>query len=452
MAKVDSAVMRWHATWPRIATNLAAALLSVMLATPSTSRAETGSLPLITIPPAPVPPPPASRSVTSTPAAIAPAPESLLPTAVQILRDSAGSGIAMYGVLTGKAASATAVTLAIFANSGAFDPTPTPQLVVADEGDRHAQALFTATVRGVPAIGITVVALSDTGGDVTALYDLADNRFVKSFRRMQLTLKEDWGLQTVILSPLHLADGSEIGLPPGWRVTAQGASSVDLQGPRGEFISLGTAFPVYAGDTGSGDVLLEAPCCDPRQAFETLYPKIAAAAQRRGFPSQELTSIVESTTDPARYSGQGALILSNLRIDGVDYSYFAAVNAVAGLADPWTLTLSGAMAPRAIFAVEFPMLMQIWNSYGAVHPGFGLNLQLPEAISGMDATEAMLTAAVTRRETVDYNADPAWDDMIAAMTTAAPARYDDSMAQPLVDKISADTGLQWRIVPLSELR
>ena len=357
----------------------------------------------------------------------------------------------MYGALTGKATSATGVTLAIFTNSGAFDPTPAPQLVLADQDDRHAQALFTATVQGVPVIGITAVALSDTSGDVTVFYDAA-NVFAKSFLRMQQTLKDDWGLQTVMLSPLHLDDGSEIGLPPGWRVTAQGANSVDLQGPQGEFIALGATMLVHAGDTGTGGLLPEAPCCDPRNAFETLFPNIAAAAQRRGLPAQELTGIVEVKLEQARSSGQGALILSNLRVGGEDYTYFAAADAVASFADPWTFTLSGVMAPQAIFATEFPTLMQIWNSYRAVHPGFGLNLWLPDAVLGMGATQAMLNAAITRRETTDYNANAAWDQIIVAITKAEPAQIDNSLAQPLADKLSSSTGRPWRILPATELR
>jgi hypothetical protein len=303
----------------------------------------------------------------------------------------------------------------------------------------------------VPVIGVAVAALGHKGGDVTMFYDGAAG-FAASFSRMQRTFTEDRGVQTVILSPVHLVDGSTIGLPPGWYVMNQGADSVDLQGPQGEFISLGAALPVHSGDTGTGGALTEAPCCDPRKAFETLFPKIAAAAQRRGFPPQELTGIVEVKTDEERNSGQGALILANLQVGDEAYTYFGAANAVAGFADPWTLTLSGTMAPQPIFAAEFPMLMQIWNSYRAVHPDFGPNLVLPDAVRGMDATEAMLNAAITRRETLGHNANAAWDQVIYAMTRTGPARFDDALAQPLVDKISVDTGQPWHIVSPAEYR
>ena len=247
----------------RVGALICAAVLLGMPGIAGVWQAAQAASPPIVIPPAtqiapPVIPPPPTASPptapTPSPAAasgIEPAPRALLPTHVQVLRDSRGSGLAMYGALAGKADSASAVTLAIFANSEAFDPIPAVQLMVADEDDRQAQALFTATVRGVPVIGVAVAALSPAGGDVTVLYDNADG-FALSFPRMQQALKDDGGLQTVMLSPIHLDDGGTIGLPPGWRVMTQGADSVDLQGPQGEFVSLGDALPVYTGDTTTG--------------------------------------------------------------------------------------------------------------------------------------------------------------------------------------------------------
>ena len=447
MERGVSAATRWIAN-----IFVVSAVLVLAVAAPSEVSAQASGSPLIKIPPAKLPPLAAAPSTAPAAApTIALAPRALLPTHVQILRDPQGTAMAMYGTLTGEAASATGVVLSTFANSAAFDPTPSVKLMLADESDRQAQALFTATVRGVPVLGVAVAALGDKGGDVTVFYDIAD-AFAASFSRMQRTLKEDGGVQTVILSPVQLGDGSTIGLPTGWYVTNQGADSVDLRGPQGEFISLGAAMPVYAGDTGTGGFAMEAPCCEPRKAFETLFPKIAAAMQRRGFPPQELTGIVEVKTDEERNSGQGALILANLQVGGEAYTYFAAANAVASFADPWTLTLSGAMAPQSIFAAEFPMLMQIWNSYRAVHPDFGLNLALPDAVSGMDSTDSMLNAAITRRETLGYNASAGWDQVIYAMTRTEPAHFDEALAQPLVDNISVDTGRPWHIVPPAEYR
>ena len=99
----------------------------MLLGLAETGAAETNGGPLIRIPPARVPPlaaAPAANPAANpvAPGKIAPAARSLLPTDVQVLRDSRGAGLAMYGALTGKAGSAIGVVLAVFACSGAFDP------------------------------------------------------------------------------------------------------------------------------------------------------------------------------------------------------------------------------------------------------------------------------------------------------------------------------------------
>ena len=167
----------------------AAAAPAVFLAAAVASNAQSSSTSPIRIPPA--------QLLSSRPAflpspatVITPEPRALLPSEVQVLRDSQGTGVAMYGALNGKAASATGVVLAVFANSGAFDPIPAPHLVLADQDDRRAQALFTASLHGAPAIGLAVVALNDTGGDVTVFYDSAD-AFALSFPRLRQTLAQD---------------------------------------------------------------------------------------------------------------------------------------------------------------------------------------------------------------------------------------------------------------------
>jgi hypothetical protein len=375
-----------------------------------------------------------------------PAPRALLPTAVQVLRDSQGAGLAMYGTLTGKAASAAAVLLAIFANSEAFDPTPTLLLVLADDSDRHAQALFTATVHGARVIGIAVAALGDNGGDVTVFYDDGD-AFTASFPRMQQALAQSGGVGTVVLSPLRLSDGKEIGLPVGWRVIGEGADTVDLQGPRGESISLAKTLPVYTSETGPSGAVPQVTCCDPRQAFETLYPQIAAAEQRTGFPPQTLGDIVESQPAPAEAHGKAAFILGNLRISGSDYAYLALAEATPGFTDPWTFTLSATMAPQPIFATELPTMLQIWKSYRGAASVFGDDMW--RALQNMSATQEMLKSAITTRETADYNADAAWSEGIAAVAAAKGGQtaIGDALAQSLAEKLAGDTGRPWRIVP-----
>ncbi|HYM72168.1 MAG TPA: hypothetical protein VET89_04240 [Stellaceae bacterium] len=427
----------------RIGAALAAALL---LAMPASAQLRTQRQPLVTIPPAPD----AGRPVTATaamPAAIEPAPRTLLPSRVQILRDTQGTGIVMYGALAGKAGSALAVLAGIFAYSQAFDPTPTLQLVLADRDDQRVQALFTGTAQGSPVIGIAVVALSDNGGDVSVFYDHAAS-FPAAFARMQQTLARSAGTGTVPLAPLRLADGSDIGIPQGWRVIGQGAGLVDLIGPLGQVVALGTAMPVYGPGDGSPPQLL---CCDPLPALPAIYPQIAAIGQRLGLPTQQLTGIAGSQPAPAPSGGEAAFVLADLSVGGRPYSYFAEVSAVAGFSEPWTLYLSGVMAPQADFAREFPTLLRIWGSHSANPAGFADTLQ--QAALGIDGTAQILTSTITKRETADYNANEGWAKIIGEVTRAeSRARIDDALTQPLVDRLTKDTGRTWRVVPPTELR
>lgn len=165
-----------------IAVAAAAAAGAVM---PAAARIATMTPTLITIPPAKLsqrPEAPASVETASPP--MAPA---LLPAELRILHDPQGSGLALYGALTGNAGSATGALLAMFAHSETFDPTPVSQLLLADQDDRRAQALFTAVAHGAPVIGIAVAVLDDPGGGVALLYDDAGD-FPSSFPRLRQAL------------------------------------------------------------------------------------------------------------------------------------------------------------------------------------------------------------------------------------------------------------------------
>ena len=431
-----------------------AGMLTAIVSGPGNSQADNTGTPLITIPPAKGVAPPAAptSAVDASAPTIEPVPRALLPTQVQILHDSPGAGIAMYGALSGKAASATGAVLAIFANSGAFDSMPSAQLMLADQNDQRAQAMFTAMVQGAPVIGIAIAALTDAGGDVTVFYDAAGS-FAASFPRMQQALAQSGGVGTVVLSPLHLGDGKEISIPTGWRVVAEGVSTVDLQGPEGEFMSLDRTMPVYAGDAElGGGPLLRGPCCDPSQAFGTLFSQIAAGEQRAGLPQRQLTGIIASQPVALPSGGKGAFILSSSRRGTEDYTGLMLAEAVAGFTDPWTFTLSSAMAPQAIFAAKLPALLQIWKSYRGSQPVFDAGLW--QALQGMSAMQPMLKPAIAARETTEYNADAGWAPLIASVAVAkdTPNQVDNAIAQKLVQQLSSDTGRPWRVVPPMEFQ
>jgi hypothetical protein len=446
MARGISAGVRWRTV--RRITNIVGPVLGLItiLAAPVEPSAQTGGQPLIKIPPAQLPPVAAATpSPPAAPPSTQPAPRALLPTHVQILHDSQGAGLALYGALTGKADSAAGVILAIFANSEAFDPSPSVKLLIANEADRRAQALFIATIKGVPVTGIAVAALSDSGGDVTVFYD-ATGAFAASFIRMREALAQSDGVGMAEMSSLRLGDGSTVSIPPGWEATTQGVGSVTLQGRQGEVISLGAAYPVYANSDKASIHVLQTPCCDPVNAFATLYPQIIAAP-RPGVPPQEAGSIIESQAITGQADDNAALILSHVRVSGDDYAYLARAEAVAGFTDPWVFRLSGVMAPQPVFTAELPTLLQIWKSYSGDRPR--IDDTLPRALGDMNTTQEMLKLSITARETTDYNADPGWDPVIAAL---ADGKFDPSLAQSLAARIGGDTNRPWRIVSQTEAK
>lgn len=405
--------------------------------------------PATQITPAPTPPPPAenqaapNQAATAPATGIAPAPRGLLPTSIQTVRDPEGAGIVMYGQLTGKADSALAVAAAVFAYSQAFDPIPAALLAVTDKSDRSAQVLFAATVRGATVLGIVVVGLSDTDGDVSVFYDYQD-AFVASFPRLQQALGP--GLPDTGLTQLHLADGSQISIAPGWRLLGQGKEVVDLAGGQDEFMSLGDTIPVYAAPTPLAGSVARGPCCDPVAALQAAFPQIAANMQRRGMPPLLLSDISGSAAMPVVPGGQAALVLATTSADGRSYSYLALVEAIDGFTDPWTLRLSSVAAPQPVFAAELPTMSAMWNSYSA-NPQ-GLPDRLKAAAQNIEALKPMLRQPI---DATQYRADGGWNNVIQAVVTrqGAPGSnpIDDSTARNLVDRLEKDTGGPWHVAP-----
>jgi hypothetical protein len=424
--------------------------LSTLLALALPAAAPAQNRP-ITIPPATqiTPPvqPPASPVPAPALAGIAPAPRALLPTGVEIVRDPLGAGIVMFGQLTGKADSALAVVSAIFAYSQAFDPIPAPLLAVADKNDHSAQVLFAATVHGATILGVAVVALSDSGGNVSVFYDYPGS-FPASFPRLQQALAP--GGASAGLISLPLADGTTIGIAPGWRVTGQGKGVVDLAGTQGELMTLGDTIPVYDGPTPLAGSVAQGQCCDPEAALRAAFTGDAAAAQRRGSQPQLLTGIVVSAEAPPPTGGQAAFILANLSVGGSSYSYLALAEAIGGFTNPWTLRLSGVMAPQPVFAAELPALLQIWGSYSGNPQGFAEHLN--QAAQSIDALRPMLPSPVSATPTTVYRADGGWNNVIDTVVThpgaAGSNPVDEATTRTLLDRLAKDSGGPWHAAPL----
>jgi hypothetical protein len=234
-------------------------------------------------------------------------------------------------------------------------------------------------------------------------------------------------------------------------VIGQGEGSVDLAGPQGEFLSLGDTIPVYAGTTSLAGYAAQGPCCDPVAALRAVFPQLAASAQRRGFPPQQLTGIVDAAGISAPTGGQGAVILATVSVGGRAYAYLARADAIGGFTDPWTFRLSAIMAPQPVFSAEIPALLQIWGSYSANPPGF--TQQLQDAAQGIDALKPMLQPAAPAHATTGFNASGGWDQVIPLVATSMGASgIAAATTEKLTARLANDTGRPWHLVPADELK
>jgi hypothetical protein len=250
-----------------------------------------------------------------------------------------------------------------------------------------------------------------------------------------------------VLTPLQLVDGGAIDVPPGWQVTAQGAGNVTLSGPQGELMSLGATLSVYA-ETGGGSHQPRGQCCDPVDAFATIYPQLAAVDGRSGAGPREPGDILDSAPVTSATADNGAFILSNLRVGGAAYLYLAQGEATAGFIDPWTFKLSGVMAPQAIFAAELPTLVRVWKSYSGAGSGFADKVE--RVLQNMSLTKDMLRATIAARQTAEYNAAALWSEAIAALGKTRDGEIDGELAVLLAKRLSADTNRPWRVVAQTE--
>lgn len=385
---------------------------------------------------------------------VRPADLSVLPQKFQIVfRDPESGGYALYGTLNDGAISAQSVLVTFLQLQGSrsqhplrlFDGPLHPRAVVADRADKNLQAFFSGTRNRTPVLGL--ISLSVAGkGSLTLLFDRADV-FANSFGRLRQGLGEaaEREVETP-LYPLTLADGSRISLPQGWNVTGVHSGSVDLAGPNGEGMSLGAATSVYqyVPPYMPQNYVMQAPCCDPVRAFLVLSRGLAPGAQ-----------IVESQPTPWP-NGQAAYLLFATPKFGRSYLNYWLVVAMPGYSDPWTLYISGFSAPEPVFRQEFPMMLRIWGSY-SVNPAVFAE-RLEHAARAMKATNEMMQETMANASRIQNSCNEGWDQVIRGVESLENGRTGErlpevanSLAQPMADALSRETGDPWGIVPASEL-
>jgi len=246
-----------------------------------------------------------------------------------------------------------------------------------------------------------------------------------------------------------LADGSTIGLPARWVVTAQHAGSLDARGPRGEGLSLGAALSVYS-PPGPPPLLnyrpAVAPCCDPVRATVVLAPQIAAMARAAGQSAADLRQVLEAQP-VAVPRAQAAYLLSELDMQGhriLHYSYVLCAPTGMG---QWMYYISEVGAPESVFRDEFPLLIAIWKSW-SVNPEVEQQ-RLQHAIEANKEASNIYQSAMQHSRDAHQKAACATDDLVRGQIEIVNPRTGKHRKVPN-DTANRWIDAGWEYVPASQ--
>ena len=246
-----------------------------------------------------------------------------------------------------------------------------------------------------------------------------------------------------------LADGSTIGLPPRWVVTAQHPGSLDIKGPRGEGLSLGAALPVY-NPPGPAPILnyrpMVAPCCDPVRATVALFPQIANMARAARQPAADLRRVLDAQRIPIS-GGQAAYLLTELEMQGHPILHYSYVLCAPTGMDQWMFYISEVGAPEPVFRDEFPLLIAIWKSW-SVNPAVEQQ-RLQHAIEANKEAWNIYQSATQHSREAHQKAACGTDDLVRGQIEIVYPRTGEHKKVPN-DTAERWIAAGWEYVPASQ--
>jgi hypothetical protein len=256
-------------------------------------------------------------------ASAAPLPDRAPPAGFTSFNGAAG-GRTLAGTFSGNARSAAAVLGGMLRILGGyFDGAPALSGAVGDPADRGIMAFFDAQLQGTPVRGATLVQLNDDGGGgVAVLFDRPAD-IGRSFGAM---VRQLGGVRVpggeasrpVTLPQQTTPDGkAAIGVPPGWRITGWGTGAVDVAGPQGQLVDVGTDIEV----------------------------------------------LERHPTAPPTGAGQAAYLFARSRIGGRPHYHFALVNTAPIDPGSWTYYYSTVGAPDGVFQRDFALMLDVCRSW-----------------------------------------------------------------------------------------
>ena len=253
------------------------------------------------------------------------------------------------------------------------------------------------------------------------------------------------------LQPVQLGDGSTISLPAGWQVVAVHPGSVDVQGPRGEALSLGNSMAVYTSLPFYNRDLTPpvASCCDAMRSAAELFPQIEYGLRKTGTPAAHVRRIIEAQETPW-HRGRASYILIESELNGQTLLGFGLVADMPTGGNQFAFYISIVSAPEAVFRQEFGLLLDIWKSY-SVSAGV-LQGRLDQAARSMQQTWDILRGTASNQQRVANQCANGQDDYVRGVLTIQNVRSGEQRKVPNDQAESWVRSGEWKYVPACSTR
>jgi hypothetical protein len=254
------------------------------------------------------------------------------------------------------------------------------------------------------------------------------------------------------LQQTQLPDGSTIGVPAGWQVTTANQGSLDMQGPRGEGISLGAALPVYTQSPGPyipGYSPAVASCCDPVRSTAELAPQIEQGARAHGIPAAHLRRILEAQ-ETQWQRGRAAYILSESELNGQTVLSYGLVAAMPTGGTQWMYYVSMVSAPEPVFRQELPLMLEVWKSWSV--SSSVMRDRLDHAARSMQQTWDILRSGSSHATEVAHRCANGQDDYIRGVMTIENVRSGEQRKVPNDQAEGWVRSGEWKYVPACSTR
>jgi hypothetical protein len=388
-----------------------------------------------------------------------------LPQGFSVTARSGASGQALTATFQG-GRSARAAFSGIFKSIYPyFDSPPSLSAAVSDRQDQEVQGFFRAVYQGVPVRGLMLVTTANGVGHAGLLFDREDT-FGRSYSTLSRQMIGSFpaerggdGGGTVAaprkvppLQKVQLSDGSGwIGLAPGYRMTGAFKGTVDVVGPDGAILGLGSPNNVFVNPIGGvAPNMMNGPYRDPVRAL----PNFLDVSFNRALSRREATLKIIETSPQQMAGGQAAYIAYELSTAKLHYRYFGYFQCRPIDNTMWLFFASYVGAPVNVFPREFPIMLAIWQSWGISDAL--IRERMNAALQSMRDTFKIYQGVHDNQVRAGENAAAGWSQVIRGVTSiedvVTKRRGDvDTRSVDDVLKVLNRDGDNYRQVPFNEL-